>query len=194
MHPCPLLESHSDEADCDSVLSSCERSGTAIREKTGCCGPTDRSGTLDPCQAVGLLGGGWCPGWWVVGHSSNIDNCVVIILGRLRVQPPPSPTTNLPTGSRQTLKLSAGARVITLWNNMQICTESTRQVPTGPDAPQSSGEIFLKITNTNRHMKLDEIRRILIALFGRNYSNYSFQHCLRDTKMVTFKHPGLVFF
>ena len=47
---------------------------------------------------------------------------VVIIVGRLVSRPPQPPTTNLPTGSRQTLKLSARAGVITGSLNMQICT------------------------------------------------------------------------
>ena len=93
--PCSRV-SQSDEADCDSVLSSCERSGTAIREKTGCCGPRDpvvQHLTLgQPPQACSVLAGVLAPGPWVLGLSSNIDNCVVIIVGRH--QGPASPVTN----------------------------------------------------------------------------------------------------
>ena len=141
--PCSRV-SQSDEADCDSVLSSCERSGTAIREKTGCCGPRDpvvQHLTLgQPAQACSVLAGVLAPGPWVLGLSSNIDNCVVIIVGRH--QGPASPVTNYqPTNW---VKAGPGARVITLWNNMQICTDSTRQVPRGPDAAHRhrNGYIF----------------------------------------------------
>ena len=104
-----------------------------------------RGKTGHPGQALGVAGAGLVvtrgpgPGVWLCHQTLII---VVINVGRLVAWPslPPSPTTNLPTGSRQTLNTISRSRSQpeSHQNNMQICSKSASQLPTGPDAPPAS--------------------------------------------------------
>ena len=136
--PCPVMAEictpavgsySSDEADCDSVLSSCERSGTAIREKTGCSEPQTVVNTWPAqCRPVSSQSSG-------LGNSSNIDNCCYHC--RPPCVPASSATNNQPTNwvkaDTETVSQSRSDHWLSQHANMH--SRSTSQVPTGLDAP-----------------------------------------------------------